>query len=163
MPLNARAITNAISKSLNAPAVRTASITEHNGVIYQKGGHGWTTVYDPKRGSYKVRSSMVEKAFQTKETKYHTVEGSLYSDFIHNTTWGAKMSARKHVQGMLDKAVRDQDMETAAKLEKILASSDDKVAKFWDEWCEEQGNEGIEEYFSYDKEQSFEDYMRDEE
>lgn len=154
------AVVKAVSKSIKRPAVKTSKVKYHNGTAYETRG-GWTTVYDPKRGVYKARNSMVKKAFDKEEHRYYTHEDALYSDVINNTSWGAKITARKHVQGMLTKAIHDNDTEMIATCTEILSKSDEVVAKFWADFLKEKGNAGVEDYFDYDQEQSFEDYMNE--
>ena len=127
-------------------------------VVKRKGG--WVNV--TRDGTtFAVRADKAREIMAGGKQRYSTVGDRLYSEWINNTQGGQMHTARRQVEGMQKKAIKNGDFEMAGALGEVLNRSDVTVAKWYDKWKATTSDKEIEEFYSYDTTQDFEDMLEE--
>lgn len=120
---------------------------------YRKVGGGWSrvTVAEPdgRTVTFSLRTPRLNEILNGKGLFYDPAYKA-YSEWINTTGGGYLYSQRRQVEGMRKAALKKGDLEEAAKLEQILKMSDEKVARFREEWLEAHSDVEIDEYYEYE-------------
>ena len=120
---------------------------------YRKVGGGWSrvTVAEPdgRVVTFSLRTPKLNEILEGKGLFYDPAYKA-YSEWINTTRGGYLYSQRRQVEGMRKAALKKGNLDEAAKLEQILKLSDEKVARFREEWLEAHSDVEIDEYYEYE-------------
>lgn len=128
-------------------------VTTMGRMSYRKVGGGWSrvTVAEPdgRVVTFSLRAPKLNEILNGKGLFYDPAYKA-YSEWINTTRGGYLYSQRRQVEGMLKTALKKGDIDEASKLEQILKMSDEKVARFREEWLEAHSDVEIDEYYEYE-------------
>lgn len=124
-------------------------------MIVQNRGGGWVRVtyrdvYAGESVTFNIRKTAYLEAMSKGGRFYDPLQG-VYSRWINTTRQGYMYSQRRQVEGMLKVAKIKGDMALVSELERILMMSDEKVARFREEWEKIHSETEIEEFYEYDE------------
>ena len=130
-------------------------ILHDNRMTVQNRGGGWVRVtyrdvYAGDSVTFNIRKKVYEEAMQGYGRYYDPMQ-AVYSRWITSTRQGYMHTQRRQVEGMLKVARAKGDAVLVSELERILMMSDDKVARFREEWEKVHSETEIEEFYKYDE------------